>query len=243
MQIYKNLQRAFLFIILCTSCNNAQEKINLGTLIFHDEFERNESQEIKDEVGNNWTTSSDRTAKGYKQVDLKDGQMHVYTHKEANHATSVRHEMLFKDGAIELRFKFNDPEDMLVLNFADLECKEVRAGHIINLKIKNKKIELHDLKTGLRAKAIHKAFKEGKLTEHQKEIIKSRTKEFPFQIELNKWYTVLAVVEGEKITAYIDGKEIGDFSSKGIAHDTKRLLRLLVHREVIIDDVKIWRKR
>lgn len=31
-----------------------------GTLIFEDTFDRTESQELKDEPGNEWTTSSDK---------------------------------------------------------------------------------------------------------------------------------------------------------------------------------------
>ena len=64
---------------------------DFGTLIFEDKFERSESQEEKDEPGNDWTTSSETTAKGNKEVDLRDGHMYIYTHAEANHATSVRH--------------------------------------------------------------------------------------------------------------------------------------------------------
>lgn len=44
-----------------------------GELVFEDHFERSESQELNDEPGNGWTTSSDKTAPGHKQVDLRDG--------------------------------------------------------------------------------------------------------------------------------------------------------------------------
>jgi len=40
----------------------------------------------------------------------------------------------------------------------------------------------------------------------------------------------------------IDGTEVGRFSSPGIAHPTKRLLRLSVPRNAVVDDVKISRK-
>ena len=52
---------------------------DFGELIFEDDFERTESQEEKDEPGNEWTTSSDKTAGGRKQVDLRDGAMHMHT--------------------------------------------------------------------------------------------------------------------------------------------------------------------
>ncbi|MBR9803525.1 hypothetical protein GYB59_18350, partial [bacterium] len=46
-------------------CLNAAEPAEKwGELIFADDFERTESQELKDEPGNEWTTSSDKTAGG-----------------------------------------------------------------------------------------------------------------------------------------------------------------------------------
>ena len=54
-----------------------------GKLIFQDDFERNESQEKTDEVGNGWGTNSKTRAGGHKQVDLKDGAMYITLHAEA----------------------------------------------------------------------------------------------------------------------------------------------------------------
>jgi len=61
-------------------------------VIFSDDFNRSELQEAKDEVGNGWSTNSGSRAKGNKQVDLKDGAMHIVMHKEADHAVSVKHD-------------------------------------------------------------------------------------------------------------------------------------------------------
>jgi hypothetical protein len=41
----------------------------------------------------------------------------------------------------------------------------------------------------------------------------------------------------------IDGAAVGSFSSSGMAHPTKRMLRLGVARKAVVDDVKIWRKK
>lgn len=89
-----------------------------GTLIFEDTFDRTESQELKDEPGNEWTTSSDKTAEGNKEVDLRDGYMYIYTHEVAWHATSVGHAFEFQDGTLALRFMLEDDDDELNLNFA-----------------------------------------------------------------------------------------------------------------------------
>jgi hypothetical protein len=41
----------------------------------------------------------------------------------------------------------------------------------------------------------------------------------------------------------IDGKIVGSFGSEGIAQPTKRLLRLAVPRNAVVDEVLIWRKK
>ena len=94
--MFKNLTLGFIgAITLTTACTSNK---GYGELIFEDRFERGVSQEKLDEPGNQWTTSSNKTAYGEKQVDLRDGYMHIYTHKKAWHATSVRHSFEFKDG-------------------------------------------------------------------------------------------------------------------------------------------------
>jgi hypothetical protein len=42
------------------------------------------------------------------------------------------------------------------------------------------------------------------------------------------------------MTVSIDGEEIASFSSEGMAHPTKRLLRLAIKRNVVVDDLQIY---
>ena len=42
-------------------------------------------------------------------------------------------------------------------------------------------------------------------------------------------------------TGSVDGKPVGSLSSPGIAHPTKRQLRLAVPRNAVVDDLRIWR--
>ena len=58
-------------------------------LIFHDNFNRSESQEKTDEPGNGWGTNSAKRAQGDKQVDLKDGALRIFLSPRADHAVSV----------------------------------------------------------------------------------------------------------------------------------------------------------
>ena len=213
-----------------------------GKLIFEDDFERNESQETKDEIGKGWGTNSRTRAAGNKQVDLKNGAMYIYIHKVADHAVSVTHPAEFRDGSVELRFMLENEKDSLGLNFADLKYKKVHAGHLFMAKVNPRYVELTDLKTGnmdLKTRELRLA---KKLPAELQEQLKTKRKRFPVKLETGKWYTLLVTVSGEELTVKIDGRTVGSFSSAGVAHPTKRLLRLSVPRNAVVDDVKIYAK-
>jgi hypothetical protein len=211
-----------------------------GKLIFSDDFERNESQELKDEVGNGWGTNSKSRAGGNKQVDLKDGTMRIFIHETADHGVSVTHPMEFRDGRVEIKFMLEHEKDSLGLNFADLQYKKVWAGHLFKVVIGVKQTELADLKTGVMDLKVREARLAKTLTEDQANELKTKAKRFPHKLETGKWYTAVAKIEGDKLSVSIDGKDVGSLSSEGIAHPTKRMLRLAVNRNVVVDDVRIY---
>lgn len=233
----KFIIQSFLWFSSCLFANS-----EYGALIFHDDFERTESQELKDEPGNGWTTSSNTTAYGEKQVDLREGHMYITKHSKAWHATSVRHAFEFQDGTLALKLKFDSPNDSINLNFTDLGEKSVHAGHLFNVIISPKSVRLQDLKTGVMNLIIKKARAEKKLTELQKKELSHKLKTFPNDLELGTWHEVHATIEKDKLSCRINGKLIGDFSSPGFAHPTKTLIRLLVGKAIHVDDVRIWKK-
>ncbi len=209
------------------------------TLIFEDDFERSESDDTKEEIGKAWTSNSEKRAKGNKQVDLKDGAMHITMHPEADHAVSVAHAADFQNAKITLRFKLPTKEDSLGLNFADLEFKEVHAGHLCMIKINSKSVQINDLKTGVMDKAIRSARAKDQLTPEQKKMLKTKVKKFPHKLKIDEWHTLALTIQDDTMTALINGKEVASFSSVGIAHPTKRTLRVAVPKTAIIDDLKI----
>ncbi len=230
----------YLSLLVFTQLAFTDEK---GELIFEDDFERSESQEEKDEPGNGWGTNSKSRAKGDKQVDLKDGAMHIFISDRADHAVSVTHPFEFTDGAVELRYMLEDPKDSLGLNFADLEYKEVHAGHLFVVKVASKNVQISDLKTGNMDLKTREARMANTLTEEQKEVLKTKQVIFPRENEVGKWYDLLVEISGQECTVSIDGEVVGSFKSEGFGHPTKRMLRLSVPRDAVVDDVKIWRKQ
>ena len=216
----------------------------LGQLLFQDDFERSESQEQKDEPGQGWGTNSKSRAKGNKQVDLRDGAMYIYLSPEANHAVSVTHPAEFTDGAVSLRFMLEDEKDSLGLDFADLGCKEVHAGHLFAARISTKNVTLQDLKTGGMRLDISEARKaKQKLTAEQQQAMEGKSKVIPSSVGIGTWHDLVVKISGDVLSASIDGKDIGNLAAPGIAHPTKMMLRLSVPRNAVVDDVKIWRKK
>jgi hypothetical protein len=216
---------------------------DLGKLIFQDDFNRNEAQETTDEPGNGWGTNSKSRAKGDKQVDLKDGAMRMYISPNANHAISVTHPAEFTDGAVTLRFMLEGEKDSLGLDFADAEFKEVHAGHLFAAKVSPKAVQLIDHKTGGMRLDIHDAREAKKdLTEEQKKALVGKTKNVAHDTEVGKWHDLQVTIAGDTLSVTIDGKDAGSFSSPGIAHPTKRMLRFSVPQNAVVDDVKIYRK-
>lgn len=216
---------------------------DLGQLLFQDDFTRSESQEKTDEPGNGWGTNSKGRAKNNKQVDLRDGAMYIYLSPEANHAVSVTHDAEFTNGAVSLRFMLEDAKDSLGLDFADADCKEVHAGHLFAARISPMQVTLQDLKTGSMRLDISEARKaKQKLTEEQKKAMEGKQKLIPQPTEIGKWHDLVVTISGDELSATIDGKAVGSFNSPGIAHPTKKMLRLSVPRNAVVDDVKIWKK-
>lgn len=238
----KQLYIAFIASISISLCLDASTK-HFGTLIFSDTFDRTESQELKDEPGNEWTTSSDKTAKGYKEVDLRDGHVYIYTYAEANHATSFRHAFAFQDGTLGLRFMFEDEDDTLTLNFADMDLKTVWAGHLFKVTIGTSQVEVTDQKTGQMDLGIRAARQADSLSKKQEKLLANKSTRFPHKLKTNKWHQVYVTIKDDQLRCEINGKHIGSFHSEGFAHDTKRLLRLLVAKNAYVDDVQFWRRR
>lgn len=241
---YTRAMKFLASLVASTAFAVAAPAADLGKLIFSDDFNRNESQEQTDDPGNGWGTNSKSRAKGDKQVDLKEGAMRIQLSPRADHAVSVTHPAEFTDGAVALRFMLEDGKDSLGLDFADLQCKEVHAGHLFVAKVSPKDVQLVDHKTGGMRNDIREARAEKRtLTAEQQQALAGKTKTAALRTETGKWHDLLVTIQGDDLTISVDGKLAASLHSPGIAHPTKRMLRLSVPRNAVVDDVKIWRKQ
>lgn len=210
-----------------------------GTLIFEDNFDRSEDDDSKEQLGNGWVTNSKKRAAGTKQADLKDGMLVIIMAKVADHGVSVRHDAPFDDGVVKVRFRMHDRKG-IGFNFNDPKCKSSHAGHICHVGVKPGTVDFRDGKTGIfenstRAKRLAGASKE--------EIQKLTKGKFAYRkaaVDIGKWYEMTIVIQGDEMTAFIDGKQAGKLKSEGIDHKVKQNIAFAVSGVADVDDLRIW---
>ncbi|MCR9202135.1 MAG: DUF1080 domain-containing protein [Planctomycetaceae bacterium] len=228
------MQHSLILLLILSTTAFGQE----SRVLLDDNFNREESSPEKEEIGNGWSTNSRTRAKGQKQVDLADGAMHITRAEVADHGVSVVHDVDFRDATISLRFQLG-PKDDLGINIADMKEKSVHAGHICVARVRGNGVEISDLKTGNMKLEHRNARKAGNVPQEMTDLLKTKKKVFPHKLKLNEWHQLIVRIAGDTMTVTIDEKQIGQFSSEGIAHPTKSRLRLSVNRSAWVDDVKI----
>ncbi|MDR3402622.1 MAG: hypothetical protein P4L99_08995 [Chthoniobacter sp.] len=211
-----------------------------GTVLFQDDFNRHEATPDKEEIGNGWTTNSAWRAKGTKQASLEEGALHVTKAAVADHGVAIFHDVAFQDGAVRLRFKLEEGDDLGV-DFVDRELKTVHAGHLCLAHVTLKNLTLTDSKTGGMDNSIHERRLAGDNSPELLALLKTKTRSFPLNLQAGEWHTLLVVVEGTALRATVDDKLIGEFKSPGIGHPTKRMITLAVNKSAWVDDVKVWK--
>ena len=212
-----------------------------GTLILEDAFEREEADPSKEQVGNGWTTNSKSRAKGEKQVDLDGGAMHITRADVADHGVSVVHDLQFSDVTIQMKFKIGK-KDSLGINIADMKEKSVHAGHICVAVVKCDKVEISDLKTGRMNQEVRTRRIDGKSTDADKQLLKSKSNYIKNELTANEWHQLRVQIAGNVMSVSIDGKPVVQLESPGIGHSTKSRMRLAVAKSAWVDDVKVWRQ-
>lgn len=233
------LQLSVLCTLLLTGIAANAADTPSGKLLLKDDFEREETNPGKEEVGNGWTTNSRSRAKGEKQVDLDEGAMHITRAAVADHGVSVVHDLKFTDVTIRLRFKLGE-KDSLGINIADTKEKSVHAGHICLALIRRNRLEIADLKTGRMNLEIRTRRVNDKTTADDKKLLKQKSKYFKINLAADEWHKLDVHIKGDVMRVAIDEKPVGEFQSPGIGHAMKSRLRLAVAKSAWVDDVEVW---
>ena len=223
---------------LCIGSALAKNDAQATGVLFQDQFERTEKDQGKEQPGNGWGTNSKTRAKGVKQVFLGDGKMHIKRAAVADHGVSVTQDLSFRNAHITLRFMVPRNGD-LGINIADMNEKSVHAGHICMARIKPTSLEIVDLKTGRMKKEMHKKNKAKQLTKADKAQIARKSIVLPLKLKTGIWHDLEILIMDDTMTVKIDARKIGSMTSPGIAHETKRRIRLAVNTEAWVDDITI----
>ncbi|MGI9470784.1 MAG: family 16 glycoside hydrolase [Rubripirellula sp.] len=238
------------FSLLVTSfpppaqAENPDELIKRAKLIFGDDFNRNEDDEVNEQVGNGWVTNSANAADGVKQADLQNGTLVITQAEGANHSVSVRHDAPFDDGVIKLRFQVFDKTG-LKFNINDPKANKVTwAGHIARVVLTPNFVTISDDKTGVYDLQVRSKRKSKNLgMEEQAELAKflaTKSAKLKAPIKPKEWHEMTMVNIGPKFEVYIDDQLVGSFSSEGLDHKVKQNIALGVSGKVTVDDLRVW---
>ncbi len=218
-----------------------QASVDGRTLLFAEDFNRSDASTSKDGVGNGWETNSDRRAGGRKQATLKDGALTLTTAPGADHNAVVSHSFApaARDWFIAVRFRMEPGEDF-ALDLNDPQCKEVWSGHIANVAVDRKGVTLRDSKTGVMNLALRERRSSGQVDAALEQLLATKTVTLPFKPIADQWHELGIATRGDVMTVSVDGKELGQLKSEGIAHATKRKISLSAKKSPVLDDVKVW---
>lgn len=205
------------------------EKLYYKELVFEDDFSGKEFGEL-------W--------RHYKSESVvKDGVMIGKTVDIKVHAgcDSVRFEGR-RDMEVAVKFNFVGEEaERFNVWFDDKDYKGSHAGHITSITISPSHLQISDAKTGYFNNEIYEKRKSSEgLDEEAKEMLKTKTVRLPLELKREKWYDLLIRTKADKVVVEIDGKEVGEFQSEGVAHMTKSLVSLTTNvNDVHYDDLVI----
>lgn len=149
-----------------------------------------------------------------------------------------------RDMQVSLKFKFAGEEaNRFNVWFDDKDFKGSHAGHIASISISPTGGSIADAKTGNMENGIYEMKKSAEgLDESTKKLLESKTSRFELDMEKDKgeWHDLLIRTKGDKVVVKVDGEEVGELQSEGVAHMTKSVVSLTTNaNDVHYDDFEV----
>ena len=208
-----------------------EETLYYSEVIFEDDFS-------KDEFGERWGhyKSESVISEGVligKTIDIND------------HAgvDSIRFEGR-KDMEVAVKFKFAGAEaERFNVWFDDKDFTGAHAGHICSISVSPTNVTIADAKTGNMENSIYEMKKSAAgLDEETKKLLETKSARLELDIEKDKdeWHELVIRTKGSTCVVLVDGDEIGELDSQGIAHATKSQVSLTTNiNDVHYDDFAV----
>ncbi|MEM1444322.1 MAG: LamG-like jellyroll fold domain-containing protein, partial [Verrucomicrobiota bacterium] len=208
-----------------------------GQLLIHDDFNREDSDD-QDDLGGAWETNSKSRAMGDKQNDLVEGTLVMTISPRADHAISTAQVTTetYGDAVCYVKMKIEEG-GQLKLAFNDKNEKAVWAGHINGVTINETSLLISDEKSA----RFDMKYRENKDSDEYREALEAAETTMELDVDADEWVEVVTHHDGETLTVYLDGKEVGSHTSPGFAHPTKNHFAFAVPKKAIVDDLYLWK--
>ena len=208
-----------------------EETLYYSEVIFEDDFS-------KDEFDEKWGHYKSESV-------ISDGVLIGKTIDINDHAgvDNIRFEGR-RDMEVSVKFKFAGPEaERFNVWFDDKDFKGAHAGHICSITITPTGATIADAKTGNMENSIYEMKKSAAgLDDETKALLETKTARLELDIEKDKdeWHELVIRTKGATATVLVDGDEIGELESEGIAHPTKSQFSLTTNiNDVHYDDLVV----
>ena len=203
-------------------------------VIFTDDFNG------RTEVGPDYTTHAQ-----WKGDWTVVGGVLVGKQLNPGHGATIRLFQDFTNLDMEFDFRFNGGTRWKFV-VDDQNYAPVHAGHICRLSISPKSIKVADDKTGLMDLNIRTQRQDENLPKDQRKaldaFLATKQAEAPLDLKKGQWYKLRVVIDGDVMSAYIDGEKVTSLRSPGIAHPIKNKFGFTVNGSTTeFDNIKIHR--
>lgn len=204
-------------------------KVEKGTLIFSDDFEKNDLRET-------WTIKD--KFKGAFQV--KEGVLIGKELKDAGHGSVARAHFAFSDVVIEFDLKFKGAKRVNIV-MDDSLCKSVWAGHISRVSFSQNDFRVQDDKTGsMDLKVRDKRLKYPEKMDEIKAFLKTKMDVKKFAFKNDQWYHVTITKLGDILECKIDDV-IASIKSEGVLHpQLNKFGPTITGGDIEFDNFKVW---
>lgn len=172
---------------------------------------------------------------------IRDGGLFGCEDPNQGHGAVIQSNLDFDDLTLEFDFRLEGSSRFNVV-IDDQGHHGSHAGHICRISVSQRAIELRDDKTGAMENSIFALRRDPSTKALAAPKLIGKSLRVPVALKQQQWYKLRMSIAGERMTAWLDGRWLGTFSSAGIGHPTKTDFGFTVPgKGVVFDHVVAWK--